>query len=596
MHPPSVSAVLLPVLLAPLPTLAMLHCENLLIDGYKFNLEKLKGPHSVVTSKYDSMTHTYHNTTYTLDICGPLKKSGKSKSKEECPNGTRVCAIQRLIQGDTDVVETVTAISGALEKVGGSQFEYEATRLNGSDSNSDAHKEGLRLVLKGGKHPLDAPVKERRDQKAIVEFLCDAKEGTEGEWEDSEDKYSQEKLRRRDDKRDDGKKGDDDNGQDKSFPEHQLKKEDAALIWESYGPEKDADVLRLTWHTKYACEKRDGNGDDKNKGDDGGDASTHWGFFTWFVVLVFLGIASYLIFGSWLNYNRYGARGWDLVPHGDTIRDIPYLFKDWVRRVLNTVQDNDREEGFKTSFRDAALPNPDPGADSPSAAMVAEHAPYMVATYARPPPVFVQGEGSWLWDVENRKYLDFTAGIAVTSLGHGDAEFTRLLAQQANTLVHASNLYYNPWTGALSKLLVEKTIESGGMHDASAVFVCNSGSEANEAAIKFARKTGKVLDPTGRKTEIVSFSNAFHGRTMGSLSATHNPKYQAPFAPMVPGFRQGPYNDVAGLGALVTDATCGVIVEPIQGEGGVVAASDDFLVALARRCREVGSVLIYDEI
>lgn len=322
----------------------MLHCENILIDGYKFNLEKLKGPHSVLTSKYDSVTHTYHNTTYTLDVCGPLKKSGKSKFKEECPNGTRVCAIQRLIKGDTDIVETVTAIAGALENVGGSQFEYEATRLNGSDSNSDAHKEGLRLVLKGGKHPLDAPVKERREQKAIVEFLCDKNEGTEGEWEDSEDKYS--KLGRSEDKKEYVEKGEDDNndGKDQSFPEHQLKKENAALIWESYGPEKDADVLRLTWHTKYACEKRDGN-DDNNKGD-GGDASTHWGFFTWFVIIVFLGIASYLIFGSWLNYNRYGARGWDLLPHGDMIRDVPYLFKDWTRRVLNTVQGTGSRGGY----------------------------------------------------------------------------------------------------------------------------------------------------------------------------------------------------------------------------------------------------------
>ncbi|KAG6161675.1 hypothetical protein E4U22_007316 [Claviceps purpurea] len=350
MHPPSVVAVLLPAMLAPLPSLALLHCENILIDGYKFNLEKLKGPHSVVTSKYDSMTHTYHNTTYTLDVCGPLKKSGKSKSKEECPNGTRVCAIQRLIQGETDIVETVTAIAGALENAGGSQFEYEATRLNGSDSNSDAHKEGLRLVLKGGKYPLDAPLKERREQKAIVEFLCDEKEGTEGEWTDSEDQYSEsEMLRRRDDRGDDKRDdGDNDGGnQDKSFPEHQLKKENAALIWESYGPEKDADVLRLTWHTKHACEKREGNdGDGDDKKGDGGDESTHWGFFTWFVVIVFLGIASYLIFGSWLNYNRHGARGWDLVPHGDMIRDIPYLFREWIRRVLNTVQGTGSRGGY----------------------------------------------------------------------------------------------------------------------------------------------------------------------------------------------------------------------------------------------------------
>jgi acetylornithine aminotransferase len=134
------------------------------------------------------------------------------------------------------------------------------------------------------------------------------------------------------------------------------------------------------------------------------------------------------------------------------------------------------------------------------------------------------------------------------------------------------------------------------MHDASKVFVCNSGSEANEAAIKFARKTGKVIDPSGTKIEVVSFNNAFHGRTMGSLSATHNPKYQRPFAPMVPGFVQGVYNDVEGIRELVTDKTCGVIVEPIQGEGGVVTASDEFLVALAKRCREVGAVLVYDEI
>ncbi|KHN98336.1 autophagy-related protein 27 [Metarhizium album ARSEF 1941] len=316
--------------------MAMLHCENILINGYKFNLEKLKGPHSVVTSKYDSTTHTHHNTTYTLDVCQPLKKSGKSKSKEECPNGTRVCAISRFIQDDVDKVESVTAIAGSLENVGGSQFEYEATRLNGSDSNSDSKKEGLRLVLKGGKHPLNGPVKERRQQKAVVEFLCDPdKEGTEGEWE-SEDKYS--KLRRRDDKEGDG-------GKDESYSEHQLKSDNAALLWESYGPEQDADVLRLGWHTKYACEKRDGNDDGNNKGD-GGGSSTSWGFFTWLVIIAFLGIAAYLIFGSWLNYNRYGARGWDLLPHGDTIRDIPYLLKDWTRRVLNTVQGTGSRGGY----------------------------------------------------------------------------------------------------------------------------------------------------------------------------------------------------------------------------------------------------------
>jgi acetylornithine aminotransferase len=238
----------------------------------------------------------------------------------------------------------------------------------------------------------------------------------------------------------------------------------------------------------------------------------------------------------------------------------------------------------------------------------------MVKTYARPPLMLVKGEGCYVWDVENRKYLDFTAGIAVNALGHCDPEISKLIAQQvrvsssffqeqlliyttqAKTLMHTSNLYHNPWTGALSELLVQKTLEAGGMHNASSVFVCNSGSEANEAAIKFARKTGKVVDPSGAKYELVSFNNSFHGRTMGSLSATPNPKYQKPFAPMLPGFKYGTYNDAAGLKDLVTEKTCGVIVEPIQGEGGVIVATEDFLVALAARCKEVGAVLIYDEI
>ena len=134
------------------------------------------------------------------------------------------------------------------------------------------------------------------------------------------------------------------------------------------------------------------------------------------------------------------------------------------------------------------------------------------------------------------------------------------------------------------------------MQSASRVFVCNSGSEANEAAIKFARKVGKTRDLSGGKFEIVSFHNSFHGRTMGALSATPNPKYQKPFSPMVPGFKYGTYNDEGGITDLVTESTCGVIIEPIQGEGGVNVAKSSFLEALRKRCNEVGAVLIYDEI
>ncbi|KAF2005314.1 acetylornithine aminotransferas-like protein [Amniculicola lignicola CBS 123094] len=244
----------------------------------------------------------------------------------------------------------------------------------------------------------------------------------------------------------------------------------------------------------------------------------------------------------------------------------------------------------------SALPNPDPPASSKTATLVNSHIPFMVPTYVRPPPMFERGKGCYLWDVENRKYLDFTAGIAVVALGHSEDGVSTVIAEQAKQLIHASNLYYNPYTGLLSKQLIQLTHATGGMSGAAKTFICNSGSEANEAAIKFARKVGKSLSPSGSKFEIVSFHNSFHGRTMGALSATPNPKYQKPFSPMVPGFRYGTFNDVEAIHDLVTEDTCGVIVEPIQGEGGVNVATPEFALALRKRCTEVGAVLIYDEI
>lgn len=219
----------------------------------------------------------------------------------------------------------------------------------------------------------------------------------------------------------------------------------------------------------------------------------------------------------------------------------------------------------------------------------------MVATYARPLQVFSRGQGAYLYDIENRRYIDFNAGIAVNALGHNDEHLCNLIYNQATQLIHVSNLYHNPWTGALSQLLVERTRAMGGFHTASRAFICNSGSEANEAAIKFARKVGKTVGGE-KKVGMVSFRNSFHGRTMGSLSATPNEKYQKPFGPMVPGFSYGDYNDVEGIDKLVTEETCGVIVEPIQGEGGVWVGSAEFFVKLRNRCNEVGAVLIYDEI
>ena len=161
--------------------------------------------------------------------------------------------------------------------------------------------------------------------------------------------------------------------------------------------------------------------------------------------------------------------------------------------------------------------------------------------------------------------------------------------------MHCSNLYHNPWSGELSKLLINLTRQSGGMADVARVFICNSGSEANEAALKFCRKSGRKIDPTGSKHEIVSFHNSFHGRTLGSLSATPNEKYQKPFSPMIPGFRYGSINASHTLD-IINSKTCGVIIEPIQGEGGVHEVSPEFLAALRRKCDEHQALLIFDEI
>jgi acetylornithine aminotransferase len=207
--------------------------------------------------------------------------------------------------------------------------------------------------------------------------------------------------------------------------------------------------------------------------------------------------------------------------------------------------------------------------------------------------VFEKGQGAHLWDIEGRKYIDFTAGIAVTALGHSHPEVARILFDQSLTLMHSSNLYHNLWTGELSRQLVETTKKSGGMHNASRVFLANSGTEANEAALKFARKYGKAQAED--KTEFITFESSFHGRSMGALSVTPNPKYQAPFAPLIPGVHVAKPT-LESIQSLITDKTCGVIIEPIQGEGGVRPIPAEFLVELKKLSKKHGALLIYDEI
>lgn len=243
----------------------------------------------------------------------------------------------------------------------------------------------------------------------------------------------------------------------------------------------------------------------------------------------------------------------------------------------------------------------------------------VLATYSRPQLIFTRGNGLDLYAAADpntnaghteRKYLDFSSGIAVNSLGHADPKIAEIAAEQSAKLVHASNLYHNEWSGELADRMVTLTHQLGGLgfqkgskpqDNGTAglkVFLANSGTEANEAALKFARKAAKNHANKGssQKTGLVSFTNAFHGRTMGALAMTPNPKYQAPFAPLIGDVRTGTYNDVAGVETLIDETTAGVIVEPVQGEGGIYPASLEFLQALRKRCDEVGAMLIYDEI
>ena len=211
-----------------------------------------------------------------------------------------------------------------------------------------------------------------------------------------------------------------------------------------------------------------------------------------------------------------------------------------------------------------------------------------VPNYAPKEMILDRGAGARMWDIDGNEYVDFGAGISVTSLGHGDPELAEALAAQAGRLWHVSNLYFAEPVVRLADELCEASF-------ADRVFFCNSGAEANEAAIKLARKHAS-LRHGGEKREIVTFHGGFHGRTIATVTATAQPKYQEGFGPMPGGFRYCDYNDVAALDAAIGERTCAVLVEPIQGEGGVVPAEDGFLAEIAKRCRAHDALLMFDEI
>ncbi len=213
---------------------------------------------------------------------------------------------------------------------------------------------------------------------------------------------------------------------------------------------------------------------------------------------------------------------------------------------------------------------------------------YVLGVYTRPPVVFERGEGVWLYDTEGNRYLDLVAGIAVNALGYGNPDIPRIMAEQAAKLIHVSNLYHTEPHTRLARLLVEHSF-------ADKVFFCNSGAEANEAAIKFARKYARTHHGEG-KTVIVAFEGAFHGRTMGALAITPRPYYQDPFRPLMPDVRIAAFNDPEAARAAITEDVAAVFVEPVQGEGGIRPATKEFLQAVHDAARAVGALLVFDEV
>ena len=201
-----------------------------------------------------------------------------------------------------------------------------------------------------------------------------------------------------------------------------------------------------------------------------------------------------------------------------------------------------------------------------------------------------RGKGSRVWDLVGKEYIDFAAGIAVNSLGHGDAEILAALHGQAAKLWHTSNVFFTE----PSIRLAEELVAASGF--AKHVFLCNSGTEANEAAIKLVRKHAADQGRTADRRVILSFTGSFHGRTLAAVTATAQPKYQQGYEPLPGGFRYSAFNDITALDQVLTEDVAGVLVEPIQGEGGVVPATDDFLRALRERCDAVGALLVFDEI
>ncbi|MEI9973426.1 MAG: aspartate aminotransferase family protein [Ignavibacteriota bacterium] len=211
---------------------------------------------------------------------------------------------------------------------------------------------------------------------------------------------------------------------------------------------------------------------------------------------------------------------------------------------------------------------------------------YLLQNYARYPLVLTRGKGHYVYDIEGRRYLDFITGIGVNALGHAHPRIVKVIRQQAGQLIHSSNLYYHQYQGPLAKRLVE-------MSGLSRAFFSNTGTESVEGALKMAKAHGRAID--AEKYEIIALENSFHGRSLGALSVTGQPKYRADFEPLVPGARFVPANDIAALEAAFSDRTAGIILEMIQGEGGICPLTPEFAAKARELADRYNALLIADE-
>ncbi|KAJ6160430.1 hypothetical protein N7470_003826, partial [Penicillium chermesinum] len=309
------------LLSALLPTLASagtFDCGKIKVNSNTYDFLPLGGVHEISHVSNGNETSGYvTNTTYLIDICAPLGKFA-SRPEGKCDPSKNICGfVDKHPQDGNGDERWGYSVAGVESGEGAKEPELKLLK----EVNEDL--QGLRLKIAGGKYRSSVEAKEKA-AAAVIDFKCDPdRSGLEGI---TTVKNNGEKRRRAE-------------GDESST--------DPSLTFKSFAPDDDDTyILKLDWRTRVAC-------DNFQSGKE--SSSNSWGFFTWLIIIVFLGVAAYLIFGSWLNYNRYGARGWDLLPHGDTLRDVPYIFQDWFRRVVNTVQGGGTRGGTVRSSGFAAM-------------------------------------------------------------------------------------------------------------------------------------------------------------------------------------------------------------------------------------------------